>query len=235
MDFRHTKRKLAVFLFRFCLYFSQKLRERYSWKSLFLLLLFITLLAGIKQYVLLFISPLLVNIAFPKINSKAILISSLSIIVLGFTSFDYGLELLHNKLIDFNQLAIETKANSYFAIKEYSTIKEFILSIPQFIYNVFIKPINPSSWNAFSIINALESFVLILLLIPLFWKNRRSFNKYLIGTLALYILLTVILIGSTVPITGALVRYRIVFIPFYLIFIFSFYTFNNIHSIFKKS
>ncbi len=229
------KESWLFFCLGFTLYFSQKLKEKFSWNSLFLLLLFVLLLAGIKQYVFLFILPFILNVAIPKVKSKLILTASLFILIFSFLSFDFILKELQNKLVDFNQLALDTRANSYFKIKDYSSKADFVLGIPEYIYNVLLRPIIPNKWNVFSILNSLESLVLFILLMPLLWWKKSSFNKRILGTLILYLFLTTILIGSTIPILGALIRYRIVLIPFYLIFIFSFYKFSSLYSLIKKS
>jgi hypothetical protein len=134
------------------------------------------------------------------------------------------LELLQGKLKSFTNLALEHDAGSYFEIPTYDSLLDLIQYLPFALYNVFVRPIFPENINALSLLSILENLALILLFIlaistkKVFDQTQKQWAWYY----AAIVLPLVLLIGSTVPVLGALVRYKIVFLPFYLALLLTF-------------
>tara|TARA_B100001109_G_scaffold251979_2_gene247255 strand:+ start:5984 stop:7267 length:1284 start_codon:yes stop_codon:yes gene_type:complete len=212
------------------LFFTQALFSTFSIKKLGFSLFFLILLANIKLYVGLLVLPaglLLFSLLKLKVKNYGA-ITFIGTVVIGavllFFQKDQFLQAFQTKLFDFTQTAISAKAGSYFEIPSYSTIGELLAHFPKAIYNVFLRPIFPAQINFFSLISALEHFLLIALFV-LAIIHRKAFShqsKQIAYFCFLFILPISLLIGSTVPVLGAIVRYKVILLPFYFYLLLTF-------------
>lgn len=146
------------------------------------------------------------------------------------------IEILSTKQQQFIDLLHSSGAKSGIPIGQFNSIGEFFMSIPHALFNVYIRPVLPSSWNPFSLLAALEHAVLIVLpLVALVrYKKPPSPQSLRLFLFALTFILTAgIIIGSTTPILGAIVRYKAPIIPFYLVVVFTFVDDKKLLNLFK--
>lgn len=195
-----------------------------------LLLLFTFLMLTIKIYVAFVLLPLIIGafllkkLGIQNFGFNALL-DMISVVVIGLIFS--GEQILHkfqNKLADFTELAINNEAGSYFEIPYYQNLVDLLLYTPFALYNVLFRPIFPSSFTMFSAIAAFEHLALaVMLLFAFIYRQKVQAESKQLACLCLAILLPmVILIGSTVPVLGAVVRYKVVFLPFYLALLLTF-------------
>jgi hypothetical protein len=123
---------------------------------------------------------------------------------------------------EFIDLARSSGAASAFSITPFTHIQELFTTIPQAFYRLYLLPVVTIQSNPFSIINALESGILLVVWIfPLLYFKKPPDQKTAAVSLSIsFIVLLSIFIGECVPIIGAMVRYRIVLLPFYLSLVF---------------
>lgn len=209
---------------------AQSSFNRPNFKNIALLLVFTLLLLTIKIYVAIVVIPLsLTTLFLKKVKYKDFGFNSfLDVIMVGlislFLSGQHLLELLQGKLKSFTTLALEHNAGSYFKIPSYDSLFDLIQYLPFALYNVFVRPIFPSTLNALSLLSILENLALTSLLI-LALSSKQTAEKTAKQWAWYYtaiVLPLALLIGSTVPVLGALVRYKIVLLPFYLALLLTF-------------
>lgn len=125
---------------------------------------------------------------------------------------------------------IGRNANSYFTITPIQEPIDLLLLFPTSIINVFIQPqlFSFDSWlYIFSIVENIDILFFCFIAIR-FYKASPLENKNFLITVILLYLLSSWLIGLTVPIQGAIARYKAITQPFLLIFIFSFINWKKI-------
>lgn len=209
---------------------TQALFSAFSFNKVVLSLFFLFLLANIKLYVGLVVLPaslLLFSLSKLKVKNYGA-ITFIGAMVIGAVLLDYKedplLQQFQTKLFDFKQTAISANAGSYFEIPSYSSLVELLVYSPMALYNVFIRPIFPAHINLFSLISALEHLLLIALFV-LALIHRKAFSqqsKQIAYFCFLLILPISFLIGSTVPVLGAIVRYKVILLPFYFYMLLTF-------------
>lgn len=199
--------------------------------SIALFILSIINLLLLKIYILVALLPGLLFwlISYRSNNQKQLLrqffVLSASITLLLIFFQQPFIKIITTKQQQFLDLLQSSNAKSGISIPLFSSLGEFFLSIPQALFNVYIRPLAPPSWNPFSFLTALEQ--LLLLVIPLFallrFRKKPALQSFRLFLFSLFFLLSVgIIIGTTTPILGAIVRYKAPIIPFYLIVVFTF-------------
>lgn len=220
------KESFLFFALGFFLYSVQIVIKKPNLNRLPLLLFFLLLLLGIKSYLIVCILPsILIYLLLQKFKLKYSLAITFSFILLtGILLKDQLIYEVVRVQSNFTELALESNANSYFEMDRIQSLKDLVFQIPNSFYNVWILPLIPLEANLFSWISAAESwFYFSLFLLPIFSFNRDW--KLQFKTLSfciLFVLSLSVLIGSTIPILGAIVRYRTPLIPFFLIALFTF-------------
>lgn len=136
-----------------------------------------------------------------------------------FPSFNI-LSILASKQSEFICLSDWIGAKSVVFVPELSSnVISFIQAIPYALYNSLLRPMPWDYSNLLSIPAIAELFVILLLSLTgiIFFKrpDARIANFILFSTG--FILSMSLLIGWTSPVLGAIVRYKIVFLPFLLI------------------
>lgn len=223
------KESWLFFNLGFFLYFLDHFSQTKSTKHLFLTLLFALTLISIKAYIFIALIPALFFILFKNISKlsvkKSFLISHfiLFVAVLTFRG-EKLLFLFQKRLIAFNENAIAQNAGSYFKMPIYENWLDFFNLIPMGLYNVFIRPIFPSTLNFLSLLSCIESLFLILLplLIIRYYKKLQERQLLISFALFSFVLCFAIIVGMTTNVLGAIVRYKVPLIPFYLVAILTF-------------
>ncbi len=214
---------------------------RPNFKHIGSLLFFTLLLLTIKVYVAIVLIPLTFStLTLKKVRYKDFGFNSfLEVISVGLISTlisgQYIIDILQDKLKNFTDLAMDHNASSYFNIPIYESLIDFILYTPFALYNVFLRPVFPSTLNVLTLLSVAENLVLLLLLV-LAVLNKKAVNrnqKQWAWYYAALIFPVALLIGSTVPILGALVRYKVVILPFYLALLLTFVDLGKLPT-FKK-
>ncbi|MEQ8910622.1 MAG: hypothetical protein RIC95_15605 [Vicingaceae bacterium] len=212
------------------LYTAQKSIDHGKIQFIPLLLVFTALLINIKIYLAIVLIPLTIPmLGLKKMNYRHYGLNSFyELVSVGIISLLLsGKEIVQKiqmKLNDFTDLALANEAGSYYEIPTYQSILDLLIYMPIALYNVLIRPIFPNSVNALSLLSALEHLILLTLLTlaVLRRKNPTENQKQLAWFCLSTFLPIAILTGSTVPVLGAITRYKVVFLPFYLCLLLTF-------------
>lgn len=213
-----------------------KLIETRKIKYIFLLLLLSILLLLVRTYLALIVIGLsCIFYAFETLKVRNALYFFISIalcLVLGFfllRSFQIDLfTVLKDKQIDF--IYIGENANSFFKINELKQEIDIVRYFPIAIINVFLQPqlLTLKSWLfIFPLIENLDVLFFCFLAIRYHKKPSQEAILFLSLSILIY-LISSWLIGLTVPVQGAIARYKALSQPFLLLFIFSFIDWGRI-------
>jgi hypothetical protein len=142
-----------------------------------------------------------------------------------------------NKRNDFVTLGLKMKAGSLVDDHLYSGSWLVPLTlIPAGLYNMFFQPFILSHGLFEKLFGAENLLVLVFTVIILFNFQRPKGPRLQLAVFSfIFFLLNYILIGITVPIIGALVRYKIFGLLFYLVFLICLLDLNKIISICDRS
>lgn len=220
----HTIFILGMFLFQLSNFIERKTFRTLFWTILLGLLL---LLARTYLSIALFIPVLfLVSSSFFKTGSIlksigiTIIFSVIGIIILMANGIDL-FKIISTKQADFNLIA--KNATSFFHIAPLTQPFDLIKYLPQALINVFIQPqlFNFESWlYVFPIIENIDLITVIIFVFVYYKSPSKKITKYLIFIILIWIIGGWI-IGLTVPVQGAIARYKSVFIPFVLMSVFA--------------
>ena len=223
------KESILLFAFGMFLYFFFEFLRNKKILHLIFCFLFIFILSLSKIYVLLAIVPSL--IAF-YISLSAIKIRPVYIFIgvhLCILLFMFGAKYLSpaldipsaivQKQQDFYNVATSSKAESVIATTKITPqLFSFIKATPEAILNSLFRPF---WWDVKKIImlpNAIESSALLLcmILMMLFPKKPETETLPILLVCIFFSFTLAVLIGMTTPVIGAIVRYKIPFMPFLL-------------------
>jgi hypothetical protein len=126
------------------------------------------------------------------------------------------IKLKKGKANAFRILKVVPGAKSNIEISEIYDLKSFLTNIPEFVINVFVRPLPNEVNNLFQYLNLIENFVfLIVILLSFIWfKKPTSFTFFWIANYLIFSLILFTVIGATTPVIGAIVRYKIPALPF---------------------
>jgi len=204
--------------------------EKKKISSYFLLLILAISLLLVRSYISVIIiglSGLFIGFNILKINKLLFFFLALAIgIVLSLVLLDYleidFFEILKQKQLDF--IYIGKNANSFFEINKLEYKWDVLWLFPHAFINVFIQPqlISVKSWLfIFPLIENVDVLFFCFLGIRYYKKPSKQVVLFLTLSILIY-LFSSWLIGITVPIQGAIARYKAITQPFLLLFIFSF-------------
>lgn len=190
-------------------------------------------LIGVKLYVLLALIPgyWFWNSSQSKnkvaLWSKFVLIHGLLFL---FLISNQIVEALARKQLEFKKLIELSGANSAINIASFDSFLSLITALPQAIFNVLVQPIYPPNWGLFSLFVVVEHFIFLgLLLLPFIYKKQTSSAEQKLALFCIsFVMMGSSIIGLTVPVLGGIVKYKVPFIPFYLIAILTFINFSKI-------
>ena len=220
----HTIFFLGLFIFQLSKFIDHKTYRSLLWTIILGLLL---LLARTYLSITLFIPVLfLVFSSFFKTHNilksigLTIVVSAIATILLMTNGID-PFQILSAKQADFN--LIGKNANSFFHIAELIQPFDLIKYLPVALINVYLQPqlFNFDSWlYVFSIIENLDLITMIIFAFVYYRSPIKKDIKYLIFIILIWIIGAWI-IGLTVPVQGAIARYKSVLMPFVLMSVFA--------------
>ncbi|MGY6561765.1 MAG: hypothetical protein ACXITV_06635 [Luteibaculaceae bacterium] len=227
------KEAFAISAIGFSLYFIIALKERIKVSAVLGLIAALTSLVTVKTYLLLsLIAPLLFLLVTNNTQPKKRLLGSASIIMGLFglaivissflpEKFNF-LYQIHQKLLDFTSIS-KGIANSFFSIPTNENWWEFALYVPLANLNVWWQPqvfLQATTYVYYLqiiellLIWGLSFLGLFALKNSLITVDARALRILLFCFMAVFILGT--LIGTTVPVHGAVSRYKSPFMPFFI-------------------
>jgi len=130
------------------------------------------------------------------------------------------LEILSMKQRDFFGLAYSVKAHSIVPINKISpNIKTIIATLPQALFNAILRPLYSDISSLLILLAFIENIIVILIIIYSITNiSRKNFIYINIFMLLIsYSIINFAIIGLTTPVLGAIVRYRAIILPLWLI------------------
>lgn len=215
------------------LYSFNELMQNASGKILFVFIMAFLMMLFVKLYFLLAIIPGLIawlwNVKSKKINLWLKFISTYAIAF--FIAFNIHVLIPKYKIVDilfykqrnFYELATNTNAKSVIDIPLIDASPwSIILHSPQAIANVLFRPLPWEAESFFITLAAFENIIILLVIMYCIMQWRKQ--KFVMDEFYLLLLFVTIimfaLIGMITPVLGALVRYKVPLLPFFL-FLFS--------------
>lgn len=207
------------------------LRLKKDWKDMRWWFLLVAAFAGmlfLKMYVLVALMPsVLIAKAAALTGTRrlglkaAVMIGFSALLALNAGYFFRGGDLLYvldRKQTDFYNVAEMQQAGSVIEIPEVSDVPTFVLNAPVSLYNTYFRPDLTEVDGAFYFALACENTVILALLVLaiVFWKWDRK-GAFLRWFCLCFVVVYGLIVGSTVPILGAIVRYKIPALPFLLV------------------
>jgi len=214
---------------------SKVLEEhRMDLKKIVMIALCMLLLVITKTYVLLMLAPGLLGLILwetgvVKKGLFAFVLSSTVVLgpILMLGNFVPSMDLphiLYKMQEDFINVAHITHASSFFQINKLDeSIWSLVLNIPEALFNVLLRPLPLYTASILNIVASLEN-MLILVIFVYTLTHRCAIKLQMKG---LWLLLfgfsfyMFVLIGLTVPVEGAIVRYKAPVLPLFLILLFA--------------
>lgn len=230
-------------------------KKKFSLTDILLLVFMIYIVSNIKNYIIIIFAVSFAVVLFSKflISIKNVLFRIVILfvfLVLSFlTIFISNLDQQLEQLADESQQQVKAFQNNYEATQQEDesskagvTAEEIDASVmglikhsPVAIFTCLFRPFIWESRKVFILLSALESTLLLIATLYLFYKNRFwGFfklifnNEYLIFAFTMSMLFALI-IGFTTYNFGTIIRYKIMFMPFY------YFILVQVHSLTKKS
>lgn len=186
----------------------------------------LSIMLVVKFYVLFCLIPGLLALVWHRRSGgnallKSLVVHAVAVIAIFFSGvivpgYDV-LELLTLKQHDFIGMATAVNSGSFVALPQLEpNLWSFIRGAPHALYMTFLSPFTSFGNGALGIVAALENALLLLLpFIALrYRKPWKEMDRASMFFALSFILFLAVLIGLTVPVIGALVRYRIPLLPF---------------------
>lgn len=218
------KESFILFGLGFLLLSVQQLFINFKWYYLPLIALSFIFLLYTKFYVLIaLLIPLFSYFFYQKIVVKKVALSFiasigilLSLGLLVWLIIDFNpFQLIINKHLEFYRFNNKFPSNSSFEIPLLSDWWSVIKYTPNAWINTFIRPYLWESKSPFVLISALENLLFIALFgLAVFYPIKKNMNWYNVLFCLSFVLVLFSIIGLTVPIFGALVRYKVPGLPF---------------------
>jgi|JI9StandDraft_2_1071091.scaffolds.fasta_scaffold37132_1 hypothetical protein len=188
-----------------------------------------TMLIYIKVYVVVSLIPSLISLTVIKLSGqkhvllKFILTHIICFIVAEqahhfFRGGDF-IYVLHKKQIDFYNLAQLTDAGSAIYIPPVSNASNFFLHYPEAFFLTYFRPHLFEAKSLVYLVFSIENAVYLLICIGtlFFFKRPKESHLPMILMIVSYLLIIAAILGNCVPILGAMVRYKVVALPFLMI------------------
>lgn len=218
------KESFILFGLGFLLLSLQQLFIHFKWYYLIIILLSFIILLYTKYYVLAaLILPLSSYLIYNKIMLNKLIISYLFAFILllslafiawiskGFNPFD----LIVNKHQEFFRFNTIYPSNSSFEMPYLIDWWSVIKHTPNAWVNTLIRPYLWESKSPFVLISSLENLIFIgLLILAMLFPNRKNVNWFYVVFCLSFVMVLFSIIGLTIPIFGALVRYKVPGLPF---------------------
>lgn len=225
---------------------GNRLSQEIKWTTVLGFVLAVYLSFLVKNYVILCLIPgtlmLLVSRKIPQLSpwiiGLAVLVGSIIFSVGMNEVFDLGIpDRISQKQHDFINEAQLSQAGSYFEsfVVERNWVS-VLMNAPWAFWNTLTQPFIWGAKNVLMLGAGVENILLFVwILIMLVFPKKEFLNSSQAAFATLFVVLLFILIGLVTPIAGALVRYRIPAIPFFVFLLFQGTNWEKIHQlVFKK-
>lgn len=200
--------------------------DRLAWRPLVAIVLGLAVMLVVKFYVLMCLLPGLIARWWSQARpgrplTHSIIVHALALVgVLLSGSLVPGydiLDMLTVKQHDFIGMATDVESGSLLAMPTLDgSLASFIRCAPHALYMSFLSPFAVMDTGALAWMSAAENVLLLVISLVALWYRRewRTIDRPAFWFLLSFILLLALLIGWTVPVVGALVRYRLPMLPF---------------------
>ena len=231
--------------------------KQFSFSNLLLLIVFIYSIAIVKSYVIIIIvvSAILVFLLkiFNQIGNKIVRAGTLLlvIIILAFTLINDETSKRLDSLVFSSYSQIELFKNNYEALQDFEdgskagftlgaiqpTLGSLIANSPVVIASCLFRPFLWESKKVIILFTALESFIVLLATLFILLKTKffgffyYCFSNSVLLYSFIFSMLFALVIGYTTFNFGAMVRYKILFLPFYFFLLIGIYTRLNERSV----
>ncbi|MFM7017060.1 MAG: hypothetical protein ACKOX3_12110 [Bacteroidota bacterium] len=198
-------------------------------KNYLLLVFFLYCLFLIKPYIIFLLIPSVILWMLFKRHPRFIFVKTFAVyvtygvLVMFAAKKLFGMaipELLANKQAEFFQVAIRDHANSFIDIPVLdSTFTSLIVNTPNAIKNVVLRPTIVEVKNPLMLLAAVENLVIAFFLIVCIYyiyKIKPLPISYWMSIALAFSLTIFVLTGLVTPILGAIVRYKVPALPFFL-------------------
>ncbi|MEO6188552.1 MAG: hypothetical protein ABIO82_00415 [Ginsengibacter sp.] len=229
---------LSIIVYHFYFILEEK---NISWKRIFSIMFFLCLILLLRSFVFITLVPALIGWIISSRYSKSAMINYLSVylvsIAIFFATSWLGSTVNLPKYVSEKQsqfVDIAKRGTSSIDINIlHPTFKSFWQNTPQAFINSLMRPFLTEMKDVLYIPSAIEilAYELLFLLFIFFRKSRklRAFDYFCIF-LALGMFL---IIGFTIPILGAIVRYRSIYFPFLILPLISFINWKKLIRLFR--
>jgi hypothetical protein len=203
--------------------------RRLTLRGVVLLFLSLFVLFVLKFYVLMSLAPALIAYAWWRWNGdkRVLLINAvvLGVFIVAAVNIQHIvpslniMEVIRMKQSDFIGMAVYTKANSLVDVTRLEdNVWSFVRTAPEALYMTYLSPFIMWNKGALGLLSAGENLLLVLLvmLAIIYRRPWARVNKGLLAFCLVYIVLLGLVIGWTTPVVGALVRYRVPLLPFFV-------------------
>lgn len=204
--------------------------DRRRWKSWLMVLVCFALLFYLKMYVIVSMLPalifLLIALMFRKVKLiyLFIIVHVLCFIVAQnahhfFSGGDF-LYVLHKRQTDFYNVAYLTKAGSVIDIPPIGTASQFLLHYPQAFFLTYFRPLPFEVSSLPGFFFGFENLLYLMFFCVTLFSFKRKISKeegLLVFFMISFLLVFASILGNCVPILGAVLRYKVVALPFLLI------------------
>ena len=161
-------------------------------------------------------------LVFKKFPGKSLVTSLIFFLALGgfflgagyiFPSLDFP-----NYIIERRMEFLELEANTELAMKDLEpTLRSFIYVFPEALYNVMLRPVPGEIEKPYYYFFMFELYGFWALILYAIFSKRRSLKLHSPGPEAIafliFAIINLIIIGYTITNTGAIIRYRSIFLP----------------------
>lgn len=212
---------LGLFLLNFF-----NINEQWSFKSLLIIILSCIVILFSKLIILIALVPGALGFLIHK-KVKSIHLSYLyTVLIIVFISLVLNfinhplnpIDIIINKQQDFIYLVEKMDVRSAIYQPKFNHLSDLLAYTPQALINVFLRPFLWESYSVFTLFSALENILIILFCVfLLFFRTKNPSFSALFYFSILFALVLAIVIGLTTPILGAIVRYKIFVILFFLL------------------
>lgn len=223
------KESILFFSIGLFLFHANELLIRFKLLSIILVLITSTFIIYTKYYIILALGlPILANVLQKLLFKKSLLTSYLGALIIGATSIlllhnlgiiNNPVEVLTNKQTDFMRFVKVMPTNSTVDIPRIYDVKSMLLNTPHALLNTFVRPFLWESNSFLMLIYSMENLaILFFITLCLFFAKKEVRITPLMWLCITFVLILFIITGLTVPVFGAIARYKVPGLPFLLIF-----------------
>lgn len=227
---------LAVSMVVYNLFFMID-RRQFLWRKTIIIFLFLLLIFLLRNFVFICLAPALIAwiiaVKFPK-RSLVSFISVYAILtILFFNSGNISQRANLPQYVSDRQASFirigEAGASTIAVRPLYPTFKSFLRNAPQAFNHAFMRPYITELKSFIYFPFAVEVLIVeILLVLSLFLRKRKQVIDPIIYFCIFFSLTMFLVIGYTVPIIGAIVRYRSIYLIFFLLPVVGYLDWNKV-------